>query len=104
MPCNARCAVSAVQCRVHRRAVGVEGHHHLCSSPCTVGAAAWPNAELMKNSMEEWPTTASSCSLRPISHCAGKQGGWWAVVVGRRGVQWAAGTPGVGHEWAGWAG
>lgn len=82
----------------------VEGHHHLCSSPCTVGAAAWPNAELMKNSMEEWPTTASSCSLRPISHCAGKQGGWWAVVVGRRGVQWGAGTPGVGHEWAGWAG
>lgn len=72
---------------------GVRQLHHLCSSPCTVAAAACPKAEAIKNNMLECPTTASSRSGRLISHCGTHE---WA----RRAV--AAAAVGGSSDGAGW--
>ncbi len=79
-----------------------ERTHHLCSSPCTPGAAPCPKACSMKKKKEEWETTAMCCSGRDISHCE-RVHKWRAVCERRhsgRRHRWA-GRVGAAQQWAG---
>ena len=64
--------------------------HHLCSSVCTMGAAVWPKADIMKKMKLLWDTTARWRSGRDSSHCssasrrAGGRAAAWVGISGRR--------------------
>lgn len=76
--------------------------HHLCSSPCTPGAAPCPKACSMKKKKEEWETTAMRCSGRDISHCERvhrRRAGCERRRSGR--LHRRAGWVGAAQQWAG---